>query len=275
MEVDSSTNPVLPRVGLVYDNRMRQHSTPNGEYHPENPYRTRAIWKKLKSAGIPQRCVVMKAKEAEDRYIALVHKQKHIDLIRNIGSSEFDSRRKKITSKLNSVYFNEGSSQAAYLAAGAVIEVSEKVAKGELDSAVAIVRPPGHHAEVNEAMGFCLFNNVAIAASFLLNERPELGIHKILIVDWDGHHGNGTQKMFWEDPRVLFFSVHRFESGNFFPFGDDGPHSMIGEGLGAGYNVNVPWEHGWCGDADYFAVWDHVLIPITKAFKHDSNFWRI
>ncbi|OVA00799.1 Histone deacetylase superfamily [Macleaya cordata] len=269
METDSPTNSVLPRVGLVYDDRMCQHSTPDREYHPENPYRIKAIWTKLKSAGIPQRCVVMKAKEAEDRYIALVHKQKHIDLIRNVSSSAFDSKRKKIASKLNSIYLNEGSSEAAYLAAGAVIEVSEKVAKGELDSAVAIVRPPGHHAEPGEAMGFCLFNNVAIAASFLLNERPELGIHKILIVDWDVHHGNGTQKMFWEDPRVLFFSVHRFDNGTFYPSGDDGSYSMTGEGLGAGYNINVPWEHGRCGDADYFAVWEHVLIPVAKTFNPD------
>ncbi|XP_059641300.1 histone deacetylase 5-like [Cornus florida] len=257
------------RVGLIYDERMCKHSTPDGDPHPENPNRIRAIWNKLQNARIPQRCVVLNAKEVEDKYIASVHKKNHIDLIKNISSKNFDSERNRIAAKFNSVYFNEGSSEAAYLAAGSVIEASEKVAKGELNSAFAIVRPPGHHAEEDEPMGFCLHNNVAIAASFLLNERTELGINKILIVDWDVHHGNGTQKMFWKDPRVLFFSVHRHEFGSFYPATDDGSHIMIGEGAGAGYNINVPWENSWCGDADYFAVWDHILIPVAKEFNPD------
>ncbi|TQE01582.1 hypothetical protein C1H46_012812 [Malus baccata] len=340
------------RVGLLYDERMCKHSTPDGDPHPENPNRIKAIWNKLQSAAIPQRCVVLEAKEAEDKHILSVHTKKHVDLIRNIsskqfnsrrnriaskfnsiylneGSSEaaylaagsaievvervakgeldsaiskcvvleakeaedkhilsvhtkkhvdlirnisskqFNSRRNRIASKFNSIYLNEGSSEAAYLAAGSAIEVVERVAKGELDSAVAIIRPPGHHAEQDEAMGFCLYNNVAIAASVLLNEKPELGINKILIVDWDVHHGNGTQKMFWKDPRVLFFSVHRHEFGSFYPANGDGFYTMIGEGPGAGYNINVPWENGRCGDADYFAVWDHILVPVAKEFNPD------
>lgn len=257
------------RVGILYDERMCKHSTPDGDHHPENPNRIRAIWKKLQIARIPQRCVVLNAKEAEDRFILNVHSKKHVDLIKNISSKEFDSRRNKIAAKFNSIYFNEGSSESAYLAAGSVVDVAERVAKGELNSAFAIVRPPGHHAEHNEAMGFCLHNNVAIATSFLLNERPELGIKKILIVDWDVHHGNGTQKMFWKDSRVLFFSVHRHEFGSFYPANDDGFYTMIGEGPGAGYNINVPWENGRCGDADYLAVWDHILIPVAKEFNPD------
>ncbi|KAF5730197.1 histone deacetylase 5 [Tripterygium wilfordii] len=258
-----------PRVGIVYDGRMCKHDTPDGDDHPENPNRIRAIWNKLLTNNIPQRCVVLNAKEAEEKHLTYVHSRNHVNLIRNISSKQFDSRRNKIASKLNSIYFNEGSSESAFLAAGSVVEVAEKVAKGELDSAFAIVRPPGHHAEHTEAMGFCLFNNVAVAASFLLNERPELGIKKILIVDWDVHHGNGTQKMFWRDPRVLFFSVHRHEFGNFYPCNDDGAYTNVGEGPGAGYNVNVPWENGRCGDADYLAVWDHILVPIAKEFDPD------
>ncbi|KAI3842193.1 hypothetical protein MKW92_026344 [Papaver armeniacum] len=270
MEIDSRTNAVRPRVGLLYDERMCEHAKPpeDTEHHPEIPNRIKAIWSRLESANIPQRCLVMKAKEAEDKYIGLVHEQKYIDLIKSLRSKT-DSQRKIIAEDFNSIYFSEGSSQSAYLAAGGVIEVAEKVAKGKLDSAVAIVRPPGHHAEADEALGFCIFNNVAIAANVLVNEKPELGIKKILIVDWDVHHGNGTQNMFWEDPRVLVFNVHRHDFGEFFPAGDDGSHVMIGEGSGTGFNVNVPWEQGECGDADYFAVWDHVLIPITKAFNPD------
>lgn len=258
-----------PRVGLVYDERMCLHATPRGESHPENPERIRAIWRKLESEGIPERCVVLNAKEAEDEDIATVHTKSHIKLIRHISSNKFDSQRQRIADKFNSIYFNKGSSEAAYLAAGSVIEVSEKVARGDLNSAIAIVRPPGHHAEPDEAMGFCLFNNVAITANVLVNERPELGIKKILIVDWDVHHGNGTQNIFYKDPRVLFFSVHRFDFGSFYPAGGAGALCMIGEDQGAGYNINVPWEHGQCSDADYIAVWDHVLIPVAEAYNPD------
>ncbi|KAK1272463.1 Histone deacetylase 5 [Acorus gramineus] len=258
-----------PRVGILYDERMCGHSTPSGEDHPENPNRIRAAWKKLESKGITKRCVVLRGREADDRLVEGVHTKKHVKLIKEVSSREFDSRRRRIASGFNSIYLNHGSSESAFLAAGSVLEVSEKVATGELNSAIALVRPPGHHAESDKPMGFCLFNNIAIAASYLLNEKPELGVKRILIVDWDVHHGNGTQKMFWNDPRVLYFSVHRFDSGTFYPSGIDGSHIMIGEGPGAGYNINVPWEHGRCGDADYLAVWDHILIPVAKVYNPD------
>ncbi|KAF4382120.1 hypothetical protein F8388_001265 [Cannabis sativa] len=254
------------RVGLLYDERMCKHHTPDHEDHPENPNRIKAIWKKLHSAGIPQRCILLNAKEVEDKHVLLVHSQNHLKLIKNISSKQFDSRRERTASRYNSIYFNDGSSEAASLAAGSVVEMVERVAKGELNSGMAIVRPPGHHAEHDEPMGFCLYNNVAIATQVLLNEKPE---ERILIVDWDVHHGNGTQKMFWEDPRVLFFSVHRHEFGSFYPANDDGFYTMIGGGPGAGYNINVPWENSQCGDADYFAVWDHILIPVAKEFNPD------
>ncbi|XP_057988375.1 histone deacetylase 5 isoform X2 [Hevea brasiliensis] len=216
---DSMT--IQRRVGLLYDERMCKHNTPDDDYHPENPNRIKTIWNKLVANNIPQR--------AEFWLIFCL--------------------------KFHACYV--------------LLSVAERVAKGELHSAAAIVRPPGHHAEHDEAMGFCLFNNVAVATSFLLDERPELGIKKILIVDWDVHHGNGTQKMFWKDPRVLFFSVHRHEFGSFYPANDDGLYTMIGQGPGAGYNINVPWEHGRCGDADYLAVWDQILIPVAKEFDPD------
>ncbi|KAL8056784.1 hypothetical protein ABFX02_04G141100 [Erythranthe guttata] len=265
MEEDA---PKRRRVGLIYDDRMCNHADPDDDDHVENPNRIRAIWDKLNASGLAQRCIVSNGKEAKDNHLALVHSEKHIELIKNI-SSRNNSTMKRTAEKLDSIFFNEGSSEASSLAAGSVIQAAEKVAKGELDSAFAIVRPPGHHAEEDEPMGFCLYNNIAIAASFLLNRRPKLGVGKILIVDWDVHHGNGTEKMFYEDPRVLTFSVHRHDSGEFYPYGNDGAYNMIGEGPGAGYNINVPWENDSCGDADYFAVWDHILIPVAKKFDPD------
>ncbi|XP_023633606.1 histone deacetylase 5 isoform X1 [Capsella rubella] len=257
------------KVGLIYDETMCKHDTPDGEDHPECPDRIRVIWEKLQLAGVSQRCVVLGSSKAEDKHLQLVHTKDHVNLVKTISTKQKDYRRNKIASQLNSIYLNGGSSEAAYLAAGSVVKVAEKVAEGELDSGFAIVRPPGHHAETDEAMGFCLFNNVAVAASYLLNERPDLGVKKILIVDWDVHHGNGTQKMFWKDPRVLFFSVHRHEYGSFYPSGDDGDFNMVGEGPGEGFNINVPWDQGRCGDADYLAAWDHILIPVAREFNPD------
>ncbi|GKA17908.1 histone deacetylase 5 [Tanacetum coccineum] len=179
------------------------------------------IWNKLVSAGIPQRCEFFKAKEVEDKYVEAVHAKVHTRLIKTISSmTDFERICMGVD---DSVYFNKGSSKCAYLAAGSVLE---KVAKGELNSAFAIVRPPGHHAEKDKPIGFCLYNNVAIATQFLLDQK-ELGINKILIVDWDVHHENGTQNMFRKDPQVLCFSVHRHEHGTFYPFSDDEEATII------------------------------------------------
>ncbi|KAG2284322.1 hypothetical protein Bca52824_055542 [Brassica carinata] len=244
------------KVGLLYDERMCKHDTPDGEDHPECPNRIKAIWAKLQLTGLAQRCAVLGGSKAEDKHLQLVHTKEHVNLVTRLSTKKKDSRRNKIASKLDSVYLNGGSSEAAYLAAGSVVEVAEKVAEGELDRGFAIVRPPGHHAE-------------AVAVSYLLNQRPDLGVKKILIVDWDVHHGNGTQKMFWKDPRVLVFSVHRHDDGSFYPTGDDGDYDKVGEG----FNINVPWEQGRrCGDEDYIAVWDHILIPVTKEFNPDLIF---
>ncbi|CAN6850705.1 unnamed protein product, partial [Brassica oleracea] len=208
---------------VFYTTRGCANTThPDGEDHPECPNRIKAIWAKLQLTGLAQRCVVLGGSKAEDKHLQLVHTKEHVNLVKRLSTKKKDSRRNKIASKLDSVYLNGGSSEAAYLAAGSVVEVAEKVAEGELDRGFAIVRPPGHHAEADEAMG------------------PDLGVKKILIVDWDVHHGNGTQKMFWKDPRVLVFSVHRHDDGSFYPTGDDGDYDKVGEG----FNINVPWEQG-------------------------------
>ncbi|RYR31769.1 hypothetical protein Ahy_B01g056669 isoform C [Arachis hypogaea] len=260
------------RVGLLYDERMCKHENLHDGYHPETPNRIRSIWNKLQSTGITQRCVILDAKEAEDKHILSVHSKKHVNFIKKI-SSESDSRRLKTASKFDSIYFNEGSSEAAYLAAGSAIEVVERVASREFNSAFAIVRPPGHHAERDEPMGFCLFNNVAIAATYLLEERVGNMISTFNSV---------FTKSFWQlICQLLYFHRHltvvlpcltariRHEFGSFYPASDDGFYTMVGEGAGAGYNINVPWENGRCGDADYFAVWDHILLPVAKEFNPD------
>ncbi|KTG42948.1 hypothetical protein cypCar_00027437, partial [Cyprinus carpio] len=159
------------------------------------------------------------------------------------------------------------SSSAARLAVGSVVELVFKVASGELKNGFAVVRPPGHHAEESTPMGFCYFNSVAIAAKLL---QQRLNVSKILIVDWDVHHGNGTQQAFYDDPRVLYISLHRYDDGNFFP--GSGAPEEVGSGPGVGFNVNVAFTGGLdppMGDAEYLAAFRTVVMPIASEFAPD------
>jgi acetoin utilization deacetylase AcuC-like enzyme len=148
--------------------------------------------------------------------------------------------------------------QTATLAAGGVLTAVEAVLAGEADNAFAIVRPPGHHALANRAMGFCFFNNVAIAAAALLANQ---GLQRVLILDWDVHHGNGTQELFYPSPQVLYMSLHQYP---FYP--GSGLFDEIGAGAGAGYTVNVPLPASF-GDDEYLRVFDDLLMPIARQFN--------
>ena len=163
-------------------------------------------------------------------------------------------------------YWNEAhTATAARYAAGSVVELVRKIANNQLQNGFGIVRPPGHHAEAEEAMGFCYFNSVAIAAKQLLSE---CGMRRVLIVDWAIHHGNGTQKVFYEDPRVLYISIHRHDNGNFYP--GTGSSVECGAGLGLGTNVNIAWSGGLeppMGDAEYLAAFRSVVMPIAREFE--------
>ncbi|KAG2458875.1 HDAC4 deacetylase, partial [Polypterus senegalus] len=159
------------------------------------------------------------------------------------------------------------SSSAARYAVGSVIELVFKVASGELKNGFAVVRPPGHHAEENTPMGFCYFNSVAIAAKLL---QQRLSVSKILIVDWDVHHGNGTQQAFYTDPSVLYVSLHRYDDGNFFP--GSGAPDEVGSGPGVGFNVNMAFTGGLnppMSDAEYLAAFRTVVMPIANEFAPD------
>uniref|UniRef100_A0A8C2MU58 Histone deacetylase n=1 Tax=Cricetulus griseus TaxID=10029 RepID=A0A8C2MU58_CRIGR len=159
------------------------------------------------------------------------------------------------------------SSSAVRMAVGCLVELAFKVAAGELKNGFAIIRPPGHHAEESTAMGFCFFNSVAITAKLL---QQKLNVGKVLIVDWDIHHGNGTQQAFYDDPSVLYISLHRYDNGNFFP--GSGAPEEVGGGPGMGYNVNVAWTGGVdppIGDVEYLTAFRTVVMPIAHEFSPD------
>ncbi|XP_011874063.1 PREDICTED: histone deacetylase 4 isoform X3 [Vollenhovia emeryi] len=275
-----------PTTGLAYDQLMLKHACVCGDTvrsHPEHGGRLQSVWARLSETGLLQRCDRVRSRKASLEEIQTCHSEAHALLF---GTNPMN-RQKLDMSKLSQLpiknfvrlpcggvgidsdtTWNElNTAPAARMAVGCVVELAFKAARGDIKNGFAVVRPPGHHAETNQAMGFCFFNSVAIAARLL---QQKLDVRKILILDWDVHHGNGTQQMFYDDPRVLYLSIHRHDDGNFFP-GTGGP-TECGVGEGLGYNVNVAWSGGLnppMGDAEYLAAFRSIVMPIAKAFDPD------
>ncbi|KAF6143791.1 hypothetical protein GIB67_016712 [Kingdonia uniflora] len=160
-------------------------------------------------------------------------------------------------------YANEHSACAARLAAGLCADLSSAIMSGRVNNGFALVRPPGHHAGVKQAMGFCLHNNAAVAALAAQGANAK----KVLIVDWDVHHGNGTQEIFEENKSVLYISLHRHEGGTFYP--GTGAADEVGIMGAEGYCVNVPWKCAGVGDNDYLFAFEHIVLPIALTFAPD------
>jgi acetoin utilization deacetylase AcuC-like enzyme len=197
------------------------------------------------------------AREATDEEVLRVHASEHLDSI-VAAVAQVDG----VPGRLDAdTYVSAESLSVARLAAGGTIDLCRAVARGDFDSGLAAVRPPGHHAEADRPMGFCLFNNVAIATRAL---QIEDGVDKVLIMDWDVHHGNGTQHLFESDPSVLYFSTHQYP---YYP--GTGSFGEVGFGRGEGATVNVPMPAG-CGDGEYLGVLQRVLAPVARAFKPDA-----
>ena len=234
-------------TGLLYDERFLLHRAPYD--HPEHPGRLTAIWNRLAADGLAAGCRRIPARDATREELLTVHTAAHVDRI------EATARREHAQLDPDT-YTSRDSADAARLAAGGLVDLTREVLSGAVSNGFALLRPPGHHAEADRAMGFCLFNNVAVAAQ---SARPA-GIDRVLIVDWDLHHGNGTQHSFEEDPHVLYFSTHQYP---FYP--GTGAIDEVGRGAGRGRTVNVPWPAGM-GDAEYLLAFDRVLLPIARSF---------
>jgi len=208
---------------------------------------------------LSQLCVDVPSREATKEEILAVHSPK----VREAVILTQESKEGDIVHfRGGDSFANKYSSKAAHVAAGGLIELTERVVKGTLTNGFAFIRPPGHHAEADEMMGFCLFNNVAIAAE---HARQKLGVGKIIIFDWDVHHGNGTQHIFEGRSDIMYCSVHK--GGSFYP--GTGRFNECGKGAGLGYTVNVPFLLGGMKDADYMAAFKWVFMPIAKQFNPD------
>ncbi|MDA1190902.1 MAG: histone deacetylase [Candidatus Poribacteria bacterium] len=221
--------------------------------HPERPARLEAIHARLDQSEINRSLVRLEPRSATTDEIGFAHTDEHIDSIRRIAESgggrvDYDTA---VSAK---------SYDIALLSAGAVLRAVDAVADGETDNAFACVRPPGHHATPNRAMGFCLFNNVAVAARYAQRVK---GLERVLIIDWDVHHGNGTQDVFYGDGSVFYFSIHQHPL-----YPGTGMAHEVGEGGGNGATLNIPVPAG-SNDDDYVEAFEQRLIPAATAFNPD------
>ncbi|WP_444986129.1 histone deacetylase family protein [Halomonas mongoliensis] len=221
--------------------------------YPEHPARLTAIRHLLELEPVPG-VTFQTGMAATREQLARVHTLSYVDSLSRL-------RGKSAWLDVDTTAVSPGSVEAAEVAAGTAIAAVEAVLQGRTESGFALVRPPGHHAEPVRARGFCLFNNVAVAAA---HARLALGCERVMIVDWDAHHGNGTQDIFWADPDVLFFDIHR--ASPFYP--GTGSLEEVGAGLGDGTNVNVPLPAD-AGDAAYLKAFREILVPAAEWFQPD------
>ncbi len=239
----------MTRTGFLYSPEFKNHDT--GNAHPERRQRMDAAERALAGADLLQRLIPIEPAPAQKSDVRRVHSKEMVELAKAVseaGGGHLDM----------DTVASEGTYATALLAVGAAMRAVEAVAEGAAENAFACVRPPGHHATPTRSMGFCIFNSIAAAAK---HAQINCGFERILIVDWDVHHGNGTQDIFYEDPSVFFFSIHQ---SPLYP--GTGMADERGEGEGDGATLNIPVPPG-SGDSDYIRAFEERLIPAAEEFK--------
>jgi acetoin utilization deacetylase AcuC-like enzyme len=245
----------MKRTGFLYDERYLLHKT--GPYHPEVPERLTAILEGIEKGGLLENLIRVPAAPAEPQWILSIHTaeyMKRFEAACRSGKQMFDSPDNQMCAQTYEI---------ALLAVGGIIEACRQVMEGRLDNAFCAVRPPGHHAEVSRAMGFCYFNNVAIAARYI---QKQFGCARVGIVDFDVHHGNGTQHIFEDDPTVYYYSIHQHPS---FAYPGTGREFEYGRGDGYGFTRNSPVLPGQ-GDEDYRRLLERDLFPAFGDYKPEA-----
>jgi acetoin utilization deacetylase AcuC-like enzyme len=252
-------------TGLIWDERLMWHDTgnhfgPDSKWlqplqHPENDPGKRRIKSLLDASGLTDQLSVIAPEQAEEADVLRAHTPEHLAHIKQVS----DAGGGNVASRLGMTRVGAGGFDLAMLSAGATITAVNAVLNGDVENAYVLSRPPGHHAEPGEAMGFCIFANAAIGGLHALDMS---GFSRIAFVDWDAHHGNGTQAVFWNDPRALTISLH--QDASFPPW--SGFVDEIGEGPGTGHNINIPLPPG-SGEGAYIAAFERVVLPALEAYK--------
>jgi acetoin utilization deacetylase AcuC-like enzyme len=240
----------LNKTGYISDPFYLKHKN---EPHPENPGRLNAIQKNIESSKYYNNLTLIQPRKATIEDIAKIHDTGYIQSVE-------DSCRNGVRNLDADTVISTDSYQAALLSAGAGLEAVDKILEGTVNNAFCAVRPPGHHAEQNKAMGFCLFNNVGVIARYAQDVKK---LEKVFIFDWDVHHGNGTQHSFYKDSSIYYSSIHQYP---FYP--GTGGVDETGTRDGLGSNLNLPMRAYSC-DADYINTIEHKLIPVIQKFNPD------
>ncbi|XP_078144174.1 protein deacetylase HDAC6 [Centroberyx gerrardi] len=262
-QLDLSSRAAASGTGLVYCETFTHHRNLWEPSHPESPDRVTAVLAEVERQDLLSHCVRVEPREATEEELLLVHTKQYVDLMRSTQTMT-ETELHSLSDSYDSVYLHPESFQVASLAVGSVLQLVDKVMTSELRNGFAVVRPPGHHAQSNQSNGFCVFNNVAAAARYAQRRHAA---HRVLIVDWDVHHGQGIQYLFQDDPSVLYVSLHRYEGGLFWPHLPESDRQEVGGGRGEGFTCNLPWDQTGMTDADYIAAFQQLLLPLAYEFQ--------
>uniref|UniRef100_A0A7N9AQV8 Histone deacetylase 10 n=1 Tax=Mastacembelus armatus TaxID=205130 RepID=A0A7N9AQV8_9TELE len=254
-------------TALIYDEEMTKYKLlwVDPACKIEAPERLTVSHEALVRSGLADRCVSIPVREATDEDILLVHSEEYLEAVKKTPYMTLEDL-KEFTLHYGDVYFHPNIYHCAKLAAGATLQLVDSVMMAKVRNGMALVRPPGHHSMRSAANGFCVFNNVAIAAQYA---KQKYGLKRVLIVDWDVHHGQGVQYCFEDDPSVLYFSWHRYEHQKFWPNLRESDFDSVGKEKGAGFTINVPWNDVRMQNSDYLSVFCHVLLPVAYEFSPD------
>ncbi|XP_028170950.1 histone deacetylase 6 [Ostrinia furnacalis] len=259
------TDLTLPQhaVGYIYDQAMLKHKNICEPGHVECPERIMRIHERHRDFGLLERLHHIQARAATDEEILAVHTRNHLNRLKELSSTKLrDLNSQK--EAFDSVYFHPESLESASVAMGCVLQMVDAVLGGTCGAGTCVVRPPGHHADADLPSGFCLLNAAAAAAAYAVQAH---GLTRVMILDWDVHHGNGTQRITYRDDKILYVSIHRYDNGSFFPHSTDADYTAVGEGRGEGFNINIPWNKRGMGDAEYLAALAAVVLPVAAEFR--------
>ncbi|CAF0799723.1 unnamed protein product, partial [Adineta steineri] len=252
-------------TGYTYDDLMLKHECPWAKDHHESPRRLSSILDRCRELNLFDRCLFVKSTPVNDNDILLYHNE---SLLKKLSKAPVQNieQLKQFCQEYEDVYMNEYTFDAAKLAVGGSLNLLDSIMTNQCRNGFALVRPPGHHASSNEINGFCLFNNVVITAKAAIEKY---NAQRVLILDWDVHHGQGTQYAFYDTNKVLYISTHRYEHGAYWPQLAESDFDHIGEGDGRGFNVNIPLNKTGLKNADYMYIFFNIILPI--AYEYDPD----